>query len=92
MSLTPEELSHEIEEIKKRNQRVEADKAWETSLARKCMIVCLTYTVVVIFFFSANLSRPFINAIVPTIGFLLSTITGGLIKKRWLATVYKKTK
>jgi peptidoglycan/LPS O-acetylase OafA/YrhL len=90
MSLSPEELCHEIEEIKKRNQRVEIDKAWETSLARKFMITCLTYTVIVIFFLSADLPRPYINAIVPTIGFLLSTITGDMIKKRWIEKVYKK--
>jgi len=34
-----EELQSEIETIKQRNQRVEADKAWETSWARRFIIL-----------------------------------------------------
>ena len=36
------ELEKEIEEIKKRNIRVEKDKAWETSFTRKVCIAILT--------------------------------------------------
>ena len=80
----------EIESIKERNARVEADKAWETSWSRRGIIAVLTYLVIVLFFFSANLPNPFVNAIVPTAGFLLSTLTLGVLKKIWLAKVYKK--
>ncbi len=79
-----EELQSEIELIKKRNQRVEADKAWETSLYRKIVIILLTYFTVVIFFFFAHLAKPFINAIVPSLGFALSTLSMPFFKKRWL--------
>lgn len=79
-----EELQFEIEEIKKRNQRVEVDKAWETSWTRKIVITILTYIVIVIFFYFAGLPKPFINAIVPAIAFVLSTLTVPLFKKWWL--------
>lgn len=39
---TIEELQQEVNEIKNRNQRVETDKAWETSWTRKIIILCLT--------------------------------------------------
>ncbi len=81
---TIEQLQNEIEEIKARNRRVESDKAWETSWSRKLMILTLTYIVVVIFFSVANLGNPFINAIVPTMGFFLSTLTIPICKKMWL--------
>ena len=42
-------LEKEIEEIKKRNKRVELDKSWETSWTRKICIMLLTYIVVVIY-------------------------------------------
>jgi len=87
---TIEELQLEINEIKNRNQRVEIDKAWETSWTRKIIILLLTYIVVVIFFFSAGLQKPFVNAIVPTIGFVLSTLTVPFFKKWWLSKFYKK--
>lgn len=74
-------LEQEIEKIKARNEKVELDKARETSLARKCTIALLTYIVIVLFFTIAKLGNPFINAIVPTVGFLLSTISFDILKK-----------
>jgi len=78
------EIEKEILEIKERNARVEMDKAWETSGARKVLITILTYIVIVLFFFFAQLPKPFINAIVPTLGFLLSTLSISYFKKLWL--------
>ncbi|MBT3726704.1 hypothetical protein HOG21_03225 [bacterium] len=60
-------LEHEIIKIKERNQKVEIDKAWETSFSRKAIIAILTYFVIVLFFYFAELQKPFVNAIVPTI-------------------------
>lgn len=87
---TIEELQSQIEEIKKRNQRVEADKAWETSWTRKFIILVLTYVVIVIFFYFAGLSKPFVNAIVPAVAFVISTLTVPLFKKLWLIKYHKK--
>jgi len=84
------EIKSDIEEIKRRNQRVEADKAWETSLARKMLIAVLTYALIVIFLFTAHLPNPFINAIIPAIGFILSTLSLPLFKKIWLKWNYRK--
>ncbi|MBI2666200.1 hypothetical protein HYX13_01165 [Candidatus Woesearchaeota archaeon] len=77
-------IEQEVLQIKERNQRVEADKAWETSLERKVLIALLTYFVVVLFFWIAGLSKPFVNALVPTIGFVLSTLTLSFAEKWWI--------
>ena len=77
-------LQQEIEFIKQRNQRVEADKAWETSWTRKIIVAVLTYFVVVIFFYFAGAAQPFLNAFVPMVGFLFSTVTLSFVKRRWL--------
>ncbi len=79
-----EQLKNEIREIKERNARVEADKAWETSLFRKILVAILTYIVIVLFFIVAELPKPFINPIVPTLGFLLSTLSISFFKTLWL--------
>jgi len=79
-----EQIKKDIEEIKERNARVEKDKAWETSLARKILIAVLTYIVVVLFFHFAHLPKPFVNAIVPTLGFILSTLSVSFFKKIWI--------
>ncbi|MCX6803510.1 MAG: hypothetical protein NTY48_02980 [Candidatus Diapherotrites archaeon] len=80
----------EIEAIKMRNARVEADKAWEVSKTRKVIIAVLTYIVIVLFFVVATLPNPFVNALVPTAGFVLSTLSLPYFKKMWLKFVYKK--
>lgn len=85
-----QEIQKEIEKIKERNKRVEADKAWETSWFRRISIAVLTYIVIVIFFTFAGLPKPFINSIVPTIGFLLSTLTLSIFKKIWIKHFDKK--
>jgi hypothetical protein len=77
-------LKNELESIKQRNIRVELDKAWETSWIRKIIIAILTYLVIVIFFYFAELPKPFINSIVPALAFLLSTLTLNFFKKIWI--------
>ena len=84
------DLSKEIKTIKERNKKVEADKAWETSWSRKILVALLTYIVIVLFFYFAGLPKPFINSIVPTAGFVLSTATLPLFKKLWINHLYKK--
>ena len=77
-------LQNQINAIRERNKRVEADKAWEISLTRKLLIAILTYFVIVVFFLFAGLPKPFINSIVPALAFLLSTLTVPFVKKIWL--------
>ncbi len=84
-----EKLKKELDEIKARNKRVEADKAWETSWTRKLIILVLTYFVIVIFFLIAKLPEPFTNAVVPSVAFVLSTLTVPLFKKWWLKNFRK---
>ena len=79
-----------LEAIKQRNQRVELDKAWETSGTRKMLIGAMTYVLVVIFLFLIRAPYPFLNAIVPVIGFLLSTATLSWCKEKWIQSKKKK--
>ena len=84
-----EEITKEVEIIKARNKRVEADKAWETSWTRKVVILLLTYIVIVIFFFTAHLPEPFANAVVPSVAFMISTLTVPFVKRWWLKRINK---
>ena len=78
------DLNKEIEEIKKRNKRVELDKAWETSWTRKICICILTYIVVVIYSYMVrNYNNIFLSSLVPVIGFTLSTLSLNYIIKIW---------
>ena len=78
---TLEEIIIALEE---RNARVEADKAWETSWLRRAAIMLLTYLTVVAYLHFVIHISPWLNALVPVIGFLLSTLTVSLLKRWWL--------
>jgi hypothetical protein len=77
-------LLERIEKLEVRNARVEADKAWETSPVRRIAIMILTYIVVAFYLHFVVHISPWINALVPVIGFTLSTLTLSLLKSRWL--------
>jgi hypothetical protein len=85
-----EKMKKDLESIKQRNKRVEADKAWETSKTRRAVIAVLTYFIVVIFLCIINAPHPWLSAIVPVIGYILSTMLLGPLKTWWLKNIYKK--
>ena len=80
-----QELERRVSAIEERNKRVEGDKAWETSTLRKGLIVVLTYVFAVLYLKVADTTNPFFGAVVPTVGFYLSTQTLKLIKDKWLS-------
>jgi len=84
------ELKKEIELIKERNKNVEADKAWEISLARKIVLAILTYISIGLYLSVIKVDRPWLNSIVPAVGFMLSTLTLGFFKRLWLKHILNK--
>ena len=86
-----ESLEKRLEAIEKRNSRVEADKAWEGSLARKLLIATLTYLVIASYLYFVVGIDPWINAIVPALGFFLSTLAFPYLKNIWIKYIYKKS-
>ena len=77
------DIEKRIAAIEKRNQKVEQDKAWETSWTRRISIAVLTYIVVVTYLMIIHKDEPFINGLVPPIGFLLSTLVLKRIRDFW---------
>lgn len=78
------DLEKEINLIKERNARVEADKAWETSLTRTVLVGAITYVSILILLLVIGTPKPFLTALIPMIGFILSLQTVPVVKKWWL--------
>lgn len=78
-----ESLEARISAIEERNKRVETDKAWETSLTRRILLIVFTYVSIGLYFSVIAVDRPWINAVVPSLGFLLSTLTLPLFRNFW---------
>lgn len=68
-----EELEERIARIEGRNKRVEKDKKWETSYTRRALLVLFTYLTISFYFNAISVANPWLNAIVPSLAFLLST-------------------
>lgn len=79
----------DLQAIKERNTRVEADKAWETSWGRRTFIAVVTYVLVAVHSSLIGVSYPWLNALVPAIGYLLSTVSIPYLKNFWLKNIYK---
>lgn len=76
--------------IEKRNQRVETDKAWDISWTRKILVALFTYLSIALYFQYILEIDPWLNAIVPTVGFLLSTLSLPFLKEIWIKYIYKR--
>lgn len=85
-----QQLIERIEKIEKRNKEVEEDKSWETSYARRILLVIFTYLAIAFYLEAIEVSQPWLNAIVPATAFMLSTLTLPLFKKLWLKHIYRK--
>ena len=78
-------LRKEVEAIKARNARVEADKEWETSTFKRISTAFLTYLVVLVFMLVTKAEQPFLNSLVPALAYLLGNISIGILKSWWLS-------
>jgi hypothetical protein len=85
---------HQIEDrlaaIEKRNINVELDKSWETSKFRKILLMLSTYLSIGLYMYIIKIYHPWLNAIIPTLGFLLSTLTLPIFKTYWKNHYYYK--
>lgn len=78
------QLEEEILIIKERNLRVEGNKAWETSLFRKVLIAGVTYVVASLALYVIGVPDFYLGAIIPALGFFLSTLTLPIVKRWWI--------
>jgi len=79
-----QKLEKEIEIIKARNLKVEADKAWETSYFRIFSIFIIIYIIASFVMYAIGSPHYFLNALVPPVGYFLSMQSLPFIKKWWI--------
>jgi len=76
-------INRRISAIEERNKNVEINKRWETSMTRKITIMFFTYTTLGTYMHLTGTENPWINALIPTGGFYLSTLTLPVVRKYW---------
>ena len=73
-----------LKNIEYRNKRVEIDKKWETSITRRGLLALFTYLAIGFYLQAIKIQKPWLNAIVPAVAFMLSTLTMPFFKKVWV--------
>jgi hypothetical protein len=86
-----DELEKEINKLKERNKKVELDKSWETSFTRRAILIVFTYLAIGLYLNAIQINNPWLNAIVPSVGFLLSTLTLPYFKNLWIKLKRKRS-
>ena len=82
-------LAVEIAAIKERNRRVETDKAWERSWFRILSITVATYIIASAVMYAIGIANYLLSALIPTIGYFLSTQSLPVIKRWWIKKFFK---
>lgn len=80
----PTNIEAELTAIHDRNRKVEADKAWETSWTRRLVIAGMTYVVALVWLSVIENSSPWLNAFIPTVGYVISTLSLPAVKAWWV--------
>jgi hypothetical protein len=82
------DLKKELAAVKERNRRVEAEKAWETSGFRIFCVAVTTYIVASLVLCVIGVKDFLLNALIPTIGYYLSTQTFPFLKRWWIGKFF----
>jgi len=80
----------DINSIQQRNTRVEADKAWETSLARRGIIAVGTYAIIGGYLTYLQIPQAWLHALVPVFAYIISTLSLHYVKLIWIERIYQK--
>lgn len=83
-----EELEKRLTAVEQRNKKVTEDKAWEGSATRKILLIIFTYLSIALYLHFIIHIDPWLNAIVPALGFLLSTLSLPFFRKLWKKYLY----
>lgn len=84
-----QDIEKKLVALEKRNLEKDTNKAWETSKTRRVLIALFTYFVIGLFMSANGVDKPWVSAIIPTMGFVLSTLSLSFIKDLWIKYIYR---
>lgn len=84
-------IEEELSAIRERNKRVEADKAWETSLFRMISLAVITYLVAAVLLHLIRVENFLLGALVPAAGFILSVQSLPALRRWWIRRFLRRT-
>jgi hypothetical protein len=77
-------IEEELLALRERNQRVELDKAWETSWSRRLIVTGTTYLAAWLWLLDLGTLYAARQAVIPSAAYLLSTLSLPVLRRRWI--------
>ncbi len=77
-------LQQEVSLLNTRNRKVGLDKAWDQSLARTLFVAVMTFLCLGVYMSAIRVKNSWLSAIVPTVGFVLTTWSFPTAKNAWV--------
>ncbi len=78
-------LEERVKDIEERNRRVETDKAWETSIARRAAVAVLIFCAAWGWLLLQGSDTALRDALFPALGYILSTTALSALRVQWEA-------
>jgi hypothetical protein len=88
----PPTIEERVAAIEERNNRVSNDKAWETSWVRRGLVAGVTYIFAFILLNILGHEGAWKHALVPVMGYLVSTFSLPPLKEFWIKRRINKDK
>jgi hypothetical protein len=79
------ELRRQLLEIQARNDRVEREKAWETSFTRRLVIAGATWMAAWLWLRGMPVEHAARQALVPTLAYFVSTFSLPFLRRWWIS-------
>src|SRR5689334_7596308 len=79
-----EDIRRELAELRERNIRVEREKAWETSWARRLLVAAMTWLGAWLWLRELGAEHAALQALVPSGAYAVSTLTLPVLRRWWM--------
>merc|ERR1711924_135801 len=78
------DLRQDVTKLRHRNRMKDIDKEWDSSILKTIIIMACTYMLLGLYMAAIEVPQPWLSAIVPTVGYMLSTLALPSVKPIWL--------
>jgi hypothetical protein len=79
-----DQVRHQLAEIQARNERVEREKAWETSWTRRLVISGATWIAAWLWLLGLGVEHAARQALVPALAYVVSTLSLPFLRRWWI--------
>ncbi len=83
-------LKKELDTLHDDIRTLKIQQDWNTSVLKHGLVIFMNYLIMLILMYILNIESPFISALLPTLGYAITSISLNSIKKYWIIYTYSE--